>query len=111
MTLEELKLKLGPDLLPWAEKYGPTILTMGAADLMAFIELALKGDQAAAYAAVLAKMPAGDLLAEWDNAHADWGAANKANALRIATQKEALAAVVSILLKIVTAALGLAVLL
>ncbi len=111
MTLEELKAKLGPDLLPWVEKYGPTILQMGADDLMAFIELMLKGDQSAAYAAILAKMPAADFLGEWDAAHADWGTANKANAARIAAQKEALSVVVGILLKIVTAALGLSVLL
>ena len=108
LTLPELKLKLPSQLFPWADQYGPALLAMTVDEVMEWIhQLAFTGDVYAAYAAVLAKMPPGDLSAEWEKIKTRWASAVVENVARMASQRAALDAMLSILLKIVIIAIGL----
>ena len=86
MTLDDLKAKLGPDLskqyaLLLAE-YGPTLLAMTQAEVLAFLERLFVGDYLAAYAELLVKKSASDpwLLDEAAKLTAKWKAAADRNA-------------------------------
>lgn len=106
MTLDELQAKLPAQFKPWATAYGPVFLAMGADEIKAWIERILKGDIEGAYRQVLTPQSNPELLAEWDGLNAEWMEANVANAAKIAAQKEALTAIVKILLAIALAAAG-----
>jgi hypothetical protein len=107
MTLDELKSRVKPEFQPWVDKYGAALLAMSATELQAWIEYAMRRDVDAAYKALLAKMPSGDLLAEWSNLNADWSAANAVNAQQVALAREATALALRILLAVAVAAVGL----
>ena len=107
MTLDELRSQVKPEFQPWVDKYGPALLAMSAAELQAWIEYAMRRDVDAAYKALLAKMPSGDLLAEWSNLNADWSAANATNAQQVALALEATALALRILLGIAVTMVGL----
>jgi len=93
----QLVAKLGASkaaaLAPVVAQYGPALAAMAEADVWAWLNLAIAGDQSAAYAAILAKMPNADLASEWGKLDTAWQAANTTNAARVAWQRDALSAV------------------
>ena len=107
MTLDELKAKLPEPFKPWAETYGPAFLAMTADEVKAWIELLIRGKGIEAYEAVLKKLPATELLSEWDTLKGQWAKANENNAERMSLQKAASVAALKILLTVALAAVGL----
>jgi len=97
-----------PDLLkPVVQKYGPGLVAMTADEFCAWMDLMINGDDAAAWQALLAKMPNAALLEAWNTKAAEWAAANEKNAARAALQKEATLAVLKVLLGAALAMVGL----
>ncbi len=107
MTIDELKSKLPPELRPWAEEYGPALLSMSGEQLKAWIERLIRGDMEAAYADILSKMDNAALLDEWTKLNAEWRGQNVRNAERLSLQRNALSALLKILLAIALAGVGL----
>ncbi len=107
MTLDEIKAKLPAQWKPVVDQYGPAFVAMTAEEVWAWLILASKGDVYAAHSAVLQKLPNTELLGQWDQANADWQAANEKNAARIAWQRDALMAVLKVLVAIAAASVGL----
>ncbi|MCD4699557.1 MAG: hypothetical protein K8R91_03175 [Phycisphaerae bacterium] len=107
MTVDELKAKLPLELQPWAEEYGPALLSMSADQLKRWIERLVRGDMEAAYADILSKMDNSALLDEWAKLNAEWQGANGRNAERLSLQRNALSALLKILLAIALAGVGL----
>jgi hypothetical protein len=98
LTLDGLLAKT-PDLLkPIVTKYGPALAAMTALEFCDWLDLMLAGDVDAAWRRLLASMPNGDLLQAWKDKNAEWDAANERNAQRVALQKEAVLAVLKVLL-------------
>jgi len=106
MTLDELIQKVPEQFRPVAARYGPALLAMSTADLWAWVQLLIEGQSQAAYAAVLRRMENPDLLAEWDNLNDQWKEANAANAASKALQKEAVLAVLRVMLTMALALVG-----
>jgi len=100
MTLDELRAKVPAQWQPVVDQYGPAFIAMTSAEIWAWIELALKGDAYATYKAVLEKLPASDLAAEWENLNAAWKEANTANAASMEWQRSAMAAILKVLVTI-----------
>jgi hypothetical protein len=107
MTLEELKTKIPESLQPWVNQYGPVFVGMTTQEIYNWIELLSKGDIYAAYKDILAKMPNKDLFDEWSKINAQWVTANQNNINSLNVQKEAMAAILKVLLTIALATVGL----
>ncbi len=107
LTLDQLLAKLPASLKPWAQTYGPALLAGGSQLASDFINLILKGDQTGAYRIVLAAMPDAAFQAEGLAITNEMAALNQQNADSIALQKKALTALLSVLLTIVLAMVGL----
>ena len=107
MTLDELLQKVPEAWRPVVAEYGPALLTMSAEELWAWIRLLLAGREDQAYRVILERMDSDDLLAEWDKLSQRWQDANQRNAERVALQKEALLAVLRVLLSAAAALVGL----
>jgi len=107
VTLDGLLAKT-PDLLkPVVQKYGPSLVAMTAQEFCDWLEMMVAGDVDAAWRALLAKMPNAALLDAWTTKAAEWDAANERNAARVALQKEAMLAVLKVLLAASFAWVGL----
>jgi len=107
MTLDELIQRVPEPWRPVVSRYGPALLKMSADELWAWIDLLAGGRDDAAWRAVLARMDADELLAEWDRLAEKWQSANEANARRRDTQAAAAAAVLHVLLTAALAMVGL----
>jgi hypothetical protein len=98
ITLDGLLAKT-PDLLkPIVVKYGPGLVAMTAQEFCDWLDLMLGGDDSAAWAALLKKMPNAALLDAWKAKADEWDLANERNAARVALQKDAVIAVLKVLL-------------
>jgi hypothetical protein len=106
LTIDQIKAKLPAQFGPVVDQYGAAFLKMTADEIWAWLTLALNGKADEAYRAVLAKLPNADLLAEWGKINDQWQAQNAANAASIAWQKEALYAILKVLVAIAIAAAG-----
>jgi hypothetical protein len=108
MTLQELTAKLPPALQPLAALYAPMVLTWSVDQIQQWLVLVASGDIATAYAAVLKGMPTqvavdqGAAVVE-----ASWAAANAASTKTVATVRTAMAAIVSVVLALALAMVGL----
>lgn len=107
MTLEELQSKLPKEWRPIVAQYGPAFVAMTTEQAWEWLQVAARGDIYAAHRAILAKLPNGDLLAEWDRQSAEWSAANERNAARMAWQRDAMGAVMRVLVASALAMVGL----
>lgn len=107
MTLDEIIAKLPAEWKPVAVQYGPAFLAMTAQDVWDWLALASTGDAYAAHKKVLEKLPNADLLGEWSSLEADWKTANAANAARIAWQRDAVYAILRVLVAIAAASVAL----
>ena len=106
LTLDGLLAKT-PDLLkPIVVKYGPGLVAMTAQEFCDWLELMLGGDNAAAWEALLKKMPNAALLDAWKTKADEWQAANERNAARLALQREAMLFTLKLLLGVALAGLG-----
>ena len=106
MDLAELKAKLPPEWQAIVDQYGPAFLEMTSEEIWAWLNRALKGDMYESYKSVLEKLPNSDLLDSWESISADWQDANLANASSIAWQKDALNAILRVLVVMATAVVG-----
>ena len=100
MTLDELKAKLPAEWRPIVEQYGPAFLKMTAEEIWAWIDLAAMGRADAAHAALLGRMDNGELLDEWAVVNTQWRDANSRNAAMVAWQRDALYAILKVLVGI-----------
>jgi hypothetical protein len=107
MTLDELKAKLPDALKPLAELYGPTILTMTAAELQSWLNYVFVGRYTEAYALYLKATGNDAILTEWDKEHSTWQKDNVANAAQIALSNKIGLALCQVMLAVVLAAVGL----
>jgi hypothetical protein len=106
MTLEELRLKVPVEWQPIVDQYGPALLAMTTEEIWAWLTRALQGDMYGSYKAILTKLPNADLLNAWQNNDRDWEAQNGTNAASIAWQKDALTAILRVLVVMATAVVG-----
>jgi len=98
LPLDKL-LAATPDMFkPLVLQYGPALAAMTAQEFCDWLTMLIKGDDGAAWRALLAKLSNADLMAEWDTLNAKWDAAAASNAQRVALQKEATLAVLRVLL-------------
>jgi len=101
-------LEKTPDLLkPVVAKYGPGLVAMTAQEFCDWLDLMINGEVDAAWTALLAKMPNAALLDAWNKKAEEWQAANEKNAARLALQREAMLAVLKVLLAASLAWVGL----
>jgi len=107
MTIEELTAKLPEEFHPVAAKYGPVLLDMAVDELWNWLELMVMGKIVVAYQVLISRMPNSDLLAELDKLNVDWEKENKANAQRLDLQRNALFAILRVVLQMVLALVGL----
>ena len=105
--LDDLKAKLPADYAPVIDQYVPALLAMGRDELWAWVTKITQGKTDEAYKTLLSRLPAGDLLNEWEGVNAGWASANKANAQRLALQREATAAILRVCLAAALALVGL----
>ena len=106
-NLDALIVKLPAALQGVARKYGPTLLEMTTDELWAWIELLIAGKARDAWNAIMARMDNKDLVIAGAALADDWSVANRANAARLALQREASLAVLRALLTIVLVMVGL----
>lgn len=107
MTLDELKSRLGEELRPLVDKYGPAFLEMSKAEVVAWIDLVANGKAAEAWEAVLAKLPNAGLLDAWKRLDGDWALANREEAARRELARRAGMEILKVLLMVAVAAVGL----
>jgi hypothetical protein len=106
ITLDGLLAKTPEMFKPLVLQYGPALAAMTAQEFCDWLMMLIKGDEGAAWRALLAKMPDTDLIAEWDKLNAKWDEASAKNADRVALQKSAVLAVLKVLLGVALAAVG-----
>lgn len=107
MTLEELKaagLGLADEFI---DEYYPLLAKMGIDELLDLIALIASGKEMEAWGIVLEQKSGADALAEAKAITASWNHANKANAESLALQKKAITAILSGVLTITLALVGL----
>jgi hypothetical protein len=98
MTLDELLEKTPEPFRPIVQKYGPALVVMTAEEFRDWLELLIHGRDNEAWRALLAKADNPGLLEAWNTTAANWDAADAANASRVELQKEAILAVLRVLL-------------
>lgn len=106
-TVEELLAKLPAAWRPIAAQYVPALLAMTTAEVASLIDMLANRQVEKAWAAMLAKLPNSDLIAEWNATNAAWEAENRAESQRRAVFQEAASAVLRTLLAIALALVGL----
>jgi len=106
-TLDGLLAKTPDAFKPIVAKYGPAFVAMTAQEFYEWLELLILGNDAAAWRKLLAKMPNADLLAAWKEQGKKWAEAADKNASRISLQKEAVLAVLKVLLAAALSMVGL----
>jgi len=107
MTLDELVAKVPEKFRPIAIQYGPALVAMAEADIVAWIDMVARGKTEAAYEALLAKLPNQGLLQEWQNLNQEWADANAEESRRRQVVREAGAAILKVLLAMALASVGL----
>ena len=107
MTIDELKAKVPEQFSPWVEKYGVVFIQMTADELMAWIEMMLKGNQGPAMKIVFDKMNDAEILAAWNTVNEGWQTANEKNVASMELQKAAAMGIAKICLMIALGAVGL----
>ena len=107
MTLEELKAAGTGLSNEFLAEYGPAMLKMTTEEALNIIELLASGKEMDAWGLVLEKKSGADAVADAMAITASWNDANKANAESLALQKKALTALLSGILTIALALVGL----
>lgn len=92
---------------PLIQQYAPALVAMTSAEIVAWVQLAAKGDPFAAQQALLAKLSNADLVSQWTVIGEQWKTANAANAQAVAFQRNAVAGIVNGLVQIALAMVGL----
>ncbi|HPM84098.1 MAG TPA: hypothetical protein PLF81_25515 [Candidatus Anammoximicrobium sp.] len=107
MTIQELKDAVSPAYAAFVDQYGPAVLAMAVSESAAFISLLAAGKESEAYKLVASKMKDAEAVADAQAITESWNAANAGNAASIALQKKAATAVLSVVLSLVLASVGL----
>jgi hypothetical protein len=107
MTLDELIAKVPEKFRPVAVEFGPALIKMGQAEVMAWIILLAKGKTDEAYKQILANLPNADILAEWSALNESWTTANAAESANRDVVRRAGAMVLQVLVTIAATAVGL----
>jgi hypothetical protein len=94
-------------LQPVVAQFGPALAKMGMDEITAWVMKIASGDTDAAYKAMLAGLPNGDLLAQWQTLNTGWAAANASEATKRDLVKRAETALLSALLQIALIMVGL----
>ena len=107
LTLEELLAKVPEPLRPAVAKYGPALAAMTVQELWAWIELLVNGQTRAAWDRVVQGLGFEETLVALDESNANLAKLNAANAASLALQREAILAVLRVLLGAALAMVGL----
>ena len=107
LTLEELLAKVPEPLRPAVAKYGPALAAMTVQELWAWIELLVNGQTRAAWDRVVQGLGFEETVAALDESNANLAKLNAANATSLALQREAILAVLRVLLGAALAMVGL----
>lgn len=107
MNVEELLEKVPENLRPVVAKYGPVLVKMTADELWAWIELIINGKTQEAIDRVMGAADNEELLDVGADLSNRWAAADKANASKLALQKQAALAILQVLLGVALAMVGL----
>ena len=98
MNIDDLLAKTPESLRPVVARYGPALAAMTAEEFCDWLELLILGRDDEAWRKLLEKSDNLGLLEAWKTVAAKWDEANAVNARRVALQKEAMLAVLKILL-------------
>ena len=93
-------------LRPFAAAYVPALLTMTQAELTGWIQYAVYGDTTPAWSALVAGLGQATVTDAWTRLNQRWAAANTRNAGDVETGRQAIAALVNILLAALVAAIA-----
>ncbi|HUS91425.1 MAG TPA: hypothetical protein VM695_06215 [Phycisphaerae bacterium] len=107
MNIDNLIEKVPERWRPVAAKYGPALLEMTADEFLRWVELLLSGKTQEAWAVVMERTGDADLLAAGESLNDKWLDANRAEAAKLALQREACMAVLKVLLAVALAGVGL----
>jgi hypothetical protein len=107
MKLNELIENTPPELRPIVAKYAPALVEMTAEEFCAWLELLVLGRTYEAWESLMARQDNPGLLEAWRKAASEWDDANARNAERVALQRQALLAVLKVLLAAALAGVGL----
>jgi len=107
LNLNDLMAKTPEMFRPIVAKYGPALAAMTAQEFCDWLELLIMGNDSAAWQALLAKMDNASLIDAWKDTVAKWADAADKNAARIQFQKDAMLAVLKVLLAGALAMVGL----
>ena len=106
LTLEQIREQIEPELQPWVDKYGSTLVKMTKVELMEWVATISLGNSSNAYAQIITRMEVDEVLEEWVKINNRWKEANESNKKFLDAQKEAIEVIVKVLLRIVRLMLG-----
>jgi len=110
MTLDEIKARVPVQYHEWIKRYGEALVWLLADDtygrLIAWMEQLARADHLGAYKTVVDAMPVEAVVVEWGALAERFKTENVSNERDIALQREALSAILQVLLKIALAAAG-----
>jgi len=92
---------------PIVAKYGPALIKMTAEEFCAWLDLLAQGKSFEAWRALVEKLDRAELLESWRKLMDKWDEANARNADRLALQRQAIMAVLKVLLGAALAMVGL----
>ena len=107
LDLDKLLADVPEEFRPVVAQYGPALIAMTTAEFWAWIEMLLAGDTRAAYESIVSRLDNTDLMEAWGTVTAKWTDANERNSAQIRLQKEAVTAVLRVLLAVALAGVGL----
>ena len=106
LPAEAILDRIPPVLRPFAAAYVPVLLAMTQAELTAWIQYAVYGHADQAWSALVAGLGQDTVADAWSRINARWAAANTRNAGDVETGRQAIAALVNILLAALLAAIA-----
>ena len=106
-VLQQMLAKVPEALRPAVAKYGPALAAMTVEELWAWIDLLIKGQTRAAWERVAQGLGFEETLVALDESNANLAKLNAANAASLTLQREAILAVLRVLLGAALAMVGL----
>jgi hypothetical protein len=107
MTLDELIDRTPAQFRPIVARYGPALIQMTAEEFLAWVELLIAGETREAWDTIVRRLDNPGLQASWESLQDKWHEANRRNAARLKLQRDAIVAILKVLLGVALAAAGL----
>ena len=107
MTLDDLLAKTPEQFRPLVAQYGPALVAMTADEFCAWLDLLINGKTAQAWKTIVSRLDNASLMAAWESVNEKWADANRDNAAKLKLQRDAVLAVLKVLLAVALAGAGL----